>query len=424
MKNGKSLLNSVTGGALMHCGGEASVYLLDAAGGPYVLKWFREGFSFDENIVDVAYKVRCPGLYRIEEWGLRDGTPYIIYDFVDGVPSDKINRVPVAVALVALRQVASTLAVLRKKGVSHGDLNPSNVIFVVEKGARASMAGESAGGLSRAGGMKNVGGVMSTKKACARAQGLDWAHALRTVVIDCGIVGPGMLAYAAPERFQGKSPDEKSDLFSLGLLLYRWVAGVDLVCADGYEQFAERMSCVQYLDFAQRLYATGAFDSPDGALQLSALEPLWRGLLRTDVSDRVESLDELDELIEIALDKVVPGDVALGSCVKNFIGSSLLNVAQKVPDPLENGLPFESEHKNKWLKWSVWGILILILVLMVLLFSSGTMRLGIDATGDLLLKRSRTTVPTVDGESVSEPKDVPDIKFDSLLLELPVPSSK
>ena len=72
MKNSeKSLLDSVTGGSLLHRGGEASIYLLNIGGKNYVLKWYNEGFSFDENVVEKAYKVRVPGLYRIEEWGLR-----------------------------------------------------------------------------------------------------------------------------------------------------------------------------------------------------------------------------------------------------------------------------------------------------------------------------------------------------------------
>ena len=78
-KSGKSLLDSVTGGVLLHRGGEASAYLLNVGGKPFVLKWYNDGFSFDENVVENVYKVHEPGLYRIEEWGCRDGTPYLIY---------------------------------------------------------------------------------------------------------------------------------------------------------------------------------------------------------------------------------------------------------------------------------------------------------------------------------------------------------
>ena len=387
-KSGTSLLDSVKGAALLHRGGEASIYLLNVGGAPYVLKWYNDGFSFDESVVERACKVREPGLYRIEEWGNRKGTPYLIYDYIDGESSETLGRMPVAVAIVVLRQVASALAALRKQGVSHGDLSPANVIFAVD--------GEGHG---------NVG------------------LGLRTVLIDCGIVGPGALAYAAPERFQGKPADEKSDLFSLGLLLYRWIAGEDLVTADGYEQFAEQMANVQDLNISEKLYATGAFDSPEGAQQLSALEPLWSGLLCADISDRVEDFDELDEILEIALDKVSHGEIALAGCVTQYIqtlkvSECNLNVGRKVPETLEKGLPFVICKKNNWLKWTVLGVSGLILLLIVLLLTSGTMSFGIDATGDRLLKRSRNIEPSVESEKA------PNLKVDSLLMELPVPSAE
>jgi hypothetical protein len=209
----------------------------------------------------------------------------------------------------------------------------------------------------------------------------------------------------------------------LGLLLYRWIAGEDLITADGYEQFAEQMANVQDLNISEKLYATGAFDTPEGAQQLSALEPLWSGLLCADVSDRVEDFDELDEILEIALDKVSHGEIALAGCVTQYIqtlkvSECNLNVGRKVPETLEKGLPFVICKKNNWLKWTVLGVSGLILLLIVLLLTSGTMSFGIDATGDRLLKRSRNIEPSVESEKA------PDLKVDSLLMELPVPSAE
>ena len=393
-KSEKSLLDSVTGGRLLHRGGEASIYLLNVGGKPFVLKWYNDGFSFDESVVELVCKVRESGLYRIEEWGKRNETPYLIYDYVEGASSESLGRLPVTIALVALRQVVATLDALRKQDVSHGDLSPANVIFAVDENTRA--AGERA---------KSAG------------------YGLRAVVIDCGIVGPGALAYAAPERFQGKPADEKSDLFSLGLLLYRWIAGEDLISADSYERFAEQMASVENLNISEKLYSTGAFNTSEGAVQLKALEALWAGLLRSDPSERVDDFDELDEILEIALDKIVGGAIALSTCVTQYIQSitgseSYRNAVQKVPECLESGLPFVVHKKNNWLKWSIWGVLVLILALLVLLFSGGTMRFGIDATGDQLLKRSRSM------ESSTESENAPVLKVDSLLLDLPVPAAE
>jgi hypothetical protein len=94
------------------------------------------------------------------------------------------------------------------------------------------------------------------------------------------------------------------------------------------------------------------------------------------------------------------------------------NAVLKVPNRLEKDLPFVVRKKKNGLKWGVLGVLILILALIVLLLSSGTMRFGIDATGDKLLKRSRNM------ESSAESEVSPNLKVDSLLLELPVPAAE
>ena len=53
-KSGTSLLDSVKGAALLHRGGEASIYLLIVGGAAYVLKWYNDGFSFVESVVERA----------------------------------------------------------------------------------------------------------------------------------------------------------------------------------------------------------------------------------------------------------------------------------------------------------------------------------------------------------------------------------
>lgn len=257
-----SVLDSMTDCYLLHSGGESSIYKVSADGRDCVLKWYKPGISFDKDVLETLENSRISNLYRVVEFGERDGSAYLVYDFVDGVPSNNLNRMPVPVALQALRYVAFALGRTSKLDVSHGDLHPSNVIFtVVEK---------------------------------------DGSRELFPVLIDFGIVGPGALAYAAPERFLGKQPSEKSDLFSLGLLLYRWISGSDLIEANGYDDFASKVTAVGEVNISEKLYLGLNLD-PEF---ISALEPLWQGLLATDPENRVEDFDELDELLEIAIGKV------------------------------------------------------------------------------------------------------------------------
>lgn len=388
-----SVLENLTRCALLHRGGEAQIYKVCAGSKDYCLKWYADGCRFDETTVDTLSRSRHPGVYRILESGERGGRPYLVYDFIDGVASGEMGAMPLAVALGLMRQVVAALCFLRERGISHGDLNPANVVLDL------------------------------TGKA---------------VLIDCGIVGPGALAFAAPERFQGKPACEKSDLFSLGLLLYRWIAGENLVVAKNYEEFAQKMAQIDQVDVTSLLFAKLA--EGDGranvacgfsAEGLSVLEPLWKGLCRANPEDRVEDLDELDELLEIALDRVSGGDVALAVAQRNFVESLKEKNGAKIPESAENcGLPkeFANNSRSKWnfsfLLVVILGIVILVAALVVA-FVPG--KSGIDETGMQMLQKTRSMeseLPLGDArDSVDESGDsVPVHVLDSL--PMPVDSAE
>ena len=267
-----SVLDGACGCTLLHEGGEARIYRVRAGDRTLVLKWYADGVRIDPHSVEVLLHDRIAGAYRVVETGEREGRAYIVYEFIDGGESDVFSPLPPAVALDSLRRVARTLAELSKRGVHHGDLSPSNVIF-----------------------------------------GRDGLP----VVIDCGIVGPGAPAFAAPERFQGKPATEKSDLYSLGMLLYYWLAGEPLISAVDFDAYAAAANSADSLDPTTALFARGI-----PAETLSRLEPLWKGLLRSSPEDRVEDFDELDELLEIAFDAECGGEVVWNSTRKAFNESS------------------------------------------------------------------------------------------------------
>ena len=206
-----SILDKACESALLHQGGEADVYELVCGEDLYALKWYHSGCRFEDAVVGCLKHLNIPGLYRIRESGVRDNTPYLVYDFVDGASSADVPAMPVPVALNLLRQVVHTLDALNKEDIHHGDINPSNILLC--------KSGES----------------------------------LQTLVIDCGIVGPGALAYAAPERFQGKPASEQSDLYSLGMLLFRWIAGVDLLDSGDYNKLAAQALTIDSVDVSSRL---------------------------------------------------------------------------------------------------------------------------------------------------------------------------
>ena len=376
-----SILDRACDCALLHQGGEADVYELACGEDFYALKWYHSGCRFEESVVDRLKHLNIPGLYRVRESGVRDNTPYLVYDFIEGVSSADVPAMPVAVALKLLRGVVQTLDALNKEDIHHGDINPSNVL------------------LCKSG------------------------NSLQTLVIDCGIVGPGALAYAAPERFQGKPASTQSDLYSLGMLLFRWIAGVDLLESDDYNNLAAQALAIEGLDISSRLYDLDRCKPQE----LSALEPLWNAMLRESPENRAEDFDELDELLEIALDSIGVGEVTAQTALQKYAGEVLPEkMGRKFPTEQKSAFPYsqnDNENKKNTLKIAVLAILGLILIATAFFVLVGTKSPDIDETGNLLLQKSRS-LESVESGIENRGNSAPDTLPPAVLKDLPTPVSE
>ncbi len=379
-KSTASILDKACGCALLHQGGEADVYALACGDERYALKWYHKGCRFDDSVVDRLKHLNIPGLYRVRESGTRENTPYLIYDFIEGVSSTETSM-PVAVALKLLRGVAQTLDALEKEGIHHGDISPANVLL------------------------------------CKAGNGLQ------ATLIDCGIVGPGTLTYAAPERFQGKCASTQSDLYSMGLLLFRWVAGQDLLESEGYDDIASRALAIESVDVTSRLYELDCCN----AQELSALEPLWKSLLRVRPEDRAEDFDELDELIEIAISSIAVGEVTVQTALQKFASEgSIEKMGQKFPVEENSAFPYrkyDAENKKINLKIAILALSGLILIAMAFFAYVGTKSSDIDETGNLLLQKSRS-LDSVEPEEENSLNTASDSVPPAMLKDLPTPVSE
>lgn len=373
-----SLLQGVTRCARLHSGGEAQIYRVWSGNRSYSLKWYGEGVSVDSEVIASLQKSRPEGVFRVLETGARASRPYIVYDYIDGLVSNKLTPMPLAVALYSLRMLAKTLSQMSQLGVHHGDLNPANVVF-----------------------------------------GLDG----NPVLIDCGIVGPGALAFAAPERIQGGMASEKSDIYSLGMLLYSWITGENLLQADSFEGFADASASIDSVDPNALLF--GKFESLSNlggdVSCLSKLAPIWKGLLRANPDDRVEDFEELDEILEIAFDGVC-GAVAW----ENVRGHFLEILAEKNGTVCRGDQGFceiPAEFAEKKVFWTgkrllPLSIFIVVLSCMVLFLVLKTGSSDVDETGAQMLQKSRALERGTETESVEEgAASLPE----NLLESLPVP---
>jgi eukaryotic-like serine/threonine-protein kinase len=173
------------------------------------IKTLTEGFSGESEMLKRFYQeaghtgnLRHPNIVTVYDFGDEAGLPYIVMEFLDGAPLDKLIQDREALhlreKLDIMAQVCSALAYAHRMGMIHRDVKPANVI--VQRDGLVKLLDF---GIARAGGHQPMDKSMT-----------------RTGTL------VGTPAYIAPERLRGELFDGRSDIFSAGVVLYQLLTGV------------------------------------------------------------------------------------------------------------------------------------------------------------------------------------------------------
>jgi len=172
-----------------------------AGAGQYALKYVkREGPADDLAIecaraeAEASARLDHPSILKVYDFRLkrswfRVSRAEVLMEFVDGQTLDKLAGLQVAQTVLAYYQVASALAQMHRKGVVHGDVQPSKVM------------------ISRPGKVKVRG----------------YGRSLVSDPFKAGLPATG--PYAPPERPRIKAVDNKGDIYSLGASMYHTLTG-------------------------------------------------------------------------------------------------------------------------------------------------------------------------------------------------------
>jgi serine/threonine-protein kinase len=178
-------------------------------GQPVALKFLPEATARDEaalerfhNEVRIARRISHPNVCRIYDIGQADGLAFLSMEYVDGEDLAsllrRIGRLPHDKALEIARKLCAGVAAAHDKGVLHRDLKPANVM------------------------LNGEGEVVI----------MDFGLAEVAELIPQEQVRFGTPAYMAPEQLAGKEVTSKSDIYSLGLVLYEIFTGKRAFQAD------------------------------------------------------------------------------------------------------------------------------------------------------------------------------------------------
>jgi serine/threonine-protein kinase len=190
-------------------GGMADVYLghdllLDR---PVAVKVLFPEYATDPSFVErfrreaqSAANLTHPNIVGVYDWGRQGSTYFIVMEYVQGRTLSDIIRTegplqPLRAVEVA-NEVAAALGFAHRNGVVHRDVKPGNIL------------------VSTSGTVKVADFGIARALNSSNEQDLTQAGAVM-----------GTATYFSPEQAQGSNPDPRSDLYSLGIVMYEIVAG-------------------------------------------------------------------------------------------------------------------------------------------------------------------------------------------------------
>lgn len=209
-----------------------------------------------------------------------DGARFVVYEYAEGQSLyDRIlqGRLPAPLALRITRQVASALRQAHAIGVIHRDIKAENIMLVSSDGGDVTA--------------KVLDFGVARVSSELLSEGTAGVH--KSLVLTRFGTALGTPAYMAPEQAAGAQVDERSDLYSLGVLLYEMLTG-----SLPFE--GTTPSEMLRLHFTAPVPPLG--ERVPGLQVPAGLEAMVRKLLEKDPEMRFQSAKALIE----AIDELVP----------------------------------------------------------------------------------------------------------------------
>ena len=186
-------------------GGMANVYLAEdqELGRRVALKLLNDRHAADDQFVErfrreaqSAAGLNHPNIVSIFDRGRAEGTYYIAMEYLDGRTLKELlvrnGPTPIPIAIDYARQILGALSFAHRNGIIHRDIKPHNIVVGGDGRLKVTDFGIARSGASQ---MTEAGSIVGTAQ------------------------------YLSPEQARGAPVDPRSDLYSLGIVLYEMLTG-------------------------------------------------------------------------------------------------------------------------------------------------------------------------------------------------------
>ena len=248
-------------------GGMANVYLAEdqELGRRVAIKILNDRHANDEQFVERfrreaknAAALSHPNIVSIYDRGEAEGTYYIAMEFLDGRTLKELvisrGPAPVTVSVEYARQILQALRFAHRHGIVHRDIKPHNVLVDAEGRVKVTDFGIARAGASQ---MTEAGSIIGTAQ------------------------------YLSPEQARGSAVDQRSDVYSLGIVLYELLTGTVPFNGDTPVEIA-----MKHLSAVPEPPSTKRPEIPRD------LDLIVMRALAKDPDDRYQSAEEMDADLE------------------------------------------------------------------------------------------------------------------------------
>ena len=270
-----------------------------------------------------AAGINHPNVVSVFDTGSEDGLHYIVMEYVDGETLDDVlarEKVLPPQRVVAIAEpVARALDAAHQKGMVHRDVKPGNIM------------------LDRSGTVKVV------DFGIARAAADD-------TLTQTGIV-LGTAAYLSPEQAQGVAVDPRSDVYSLGCVLYEMLTGRKPFTGDSALAIAYK--------HVREDPAPPSQVNPDIPPELEAVVMT---AMAKDPAQRFPSGGAMQEALSAAATGEMPAMVAVGAGATEPLHGPGDTAVMTTPETASEPPP---ERPSRW--WVPWLVIAVILLALIVL---------------------------------------------------------